>query len=41
VTKDKASDYLPPADRWGALPEKEDVRCNNSKVYTIDPKGVK
>jgi len=41
VTKDKASDYLPPADRWGALPEEEDVRCNNSKVYTIDPKGVK
>ncbi len=24
VTKDKASDYLPPADRWGALPEEED-----------------
>ena len=24
VTKDKASDYLPPADRWGALPEEEE-----------------
>ena len=24
VTKDKALDYLPPADRWGALPEEED-----------------
>jgi len=24
VTNDKASDYLPPADRWGALPEEED-----------------
>ena len=24
VTKDKASDYLPPADRWGALPKEED-----------------
>ena len=24
VTKDKASDYLPPADRWGVLPEEEE-----------------
>jgi len=24
VTKDKASDYLPPADRWGALPEENE-----------------
>ena len=24
VTKDKASDYLPPADRWEALPEEDD-----------------
>jgi len=24
VTKDKASDYLPPADRWGVLPEEDE-----------------
>jgi prophage antirepressor-like protein len=24
VSKDRASDYLPPADRWGVLPEEED-----------------
>ena len=24
VTKDKASDYLPPADRWGVLPEENE-----------------
>ena len=24
VTKEKASDYLPPADRWEALPEETD-----------------
>ena len=24
VTKDKASDYLPPADRWAALPEEDE-----------------
>lgn len=26
VTKDRASDYLPPADRWGELPEEDEEK---------------
>ena len=26
VTKDKAADYLPPADRWGVLPEEDEEK---------------